>query len=618
MATPLNRFPDWDPERVRVTRKELRLFSFLSAIFAIILFLPYVYLYLTTPSDLVFSGNIYDVHDHNIYFSWIYQAAEGKILWKNLFTSIPHEGAVFNLYFFMLGQLVRLTGMSLDCSYQIGRLFTSWLLGISVYYFVSLFFQGKNRFWCWLAAMCSEGLGWLVQAILYLFDIHITKGEFLSLSIDTWIWEGFAFASALYTPLASLAISFLLFILRWTYIAIFSSNIRTALLAGAAFLLVSYVHPYDVIIIATIIFGMYVLLMIFYPQHWSRWTLHAGIICLLGLPSIFYNYWILTHNPGLIPWRSQAIGWSPWPLCYIVGFGIPFLGTMLWLLRQINFKIIFLLFVALIVVVFLRREGLVPPGTVKIIIYYFGSILFFLFWHIKKFRNDSKDCLEKLIVTVWVILIPLLLYAPFTLQRRLDLGFIIPLCVLFFDWILTHSLSENWSRARFKTVLISLIFLSSLTSLDLYYHAFHARVTFYRYNFEEYYIDPFIKKEQIKAFNLMHDKKRMGSVLSSFTTGNQIPRYTGLPVVLGATSQTENFAEMVLKVKSFYSCTASLEESERFLQEKNVAYIFYGPEEQRYDVLKIVPVRLKALGWELLSGTFDSSFQIFVLRGKHQ
>jgi hypothetical protein len=75
---------------------------------------------------------------------------------------------------------------------------------------------------------------------------------------------------------------------------------------------------------------------------------------------------------------------------------------------------------------------------------------------------------------------------------------------------------------------------------------------------------------------------------------------------------------MVLKVKSFYSCTASLEESERFLQEKNVAYIFYGPEEQRYDVLKIVPVRLKALGWELLSGTFDSSFQIFVLRGKHQ
>jgi hypothetical protein len=608
----------FSPSSVAVSRHELKVISFWSAIIAFILLLPYLYAYLFTPATLYFLGGLGYVPDHCMHLAWSYQVAHGAFLGKNLFTSIPHEGAMFNLYLFAVGILSRITGLSLDTSYQIGRFFISWALGVSVYYFVALFFTGKERVWGWLAAMFAEGFSWMLPLLKQWYNLQIPTAMFPWISLDLRRHETYVFSSMLYFPLFCAALTFLFLTLRWSYISIASNSYRMALMAGSSLFLVSFVHPFDVIVIVTILCASVTLLAICYPRQWKQWVINLTIICLLGAPSILYNYWILNSNLGFSMWESQNICVSTSLISYFVGLGIPCLISLLWLLRMYNVKTILFSILIILVIGIFTHLYFIPTPPRKYLIF----LPIFLFWHLQHFKKNKAEFSRFLLISTWILLFPVLVYSPFTFQSRLSIGLSVPFAVLSIAYIRLYIVRYNIAS---KTQIFIYAACLTISSIDSIYHYIYTwKITTRHYDektviqsfpFWEVCPTTFIKKEELDAISIIEKGPNTGSVLCSYNTSHLIPRYTGKQVVGGSFAQTENYVQTSEEVKQFYSGAMSTTERWAFLQEKHVAYIFYGPDEQELDRDHSLPEWLEKNHWRPIHHPTEKTYGIYVKEG---
>ena len=86
----------WQP----VTKTEWRYATLLALGISLFYLLPYLYAYLVCPEGKYYLGILENVRDQNSYFMWMKQISQGNFLMKNLYTSTPHEGVLFNLYYF--------------------------------------------------------------------------------------------------------------------------------------------------------------------------------------------------------------------------------------------------------------------------------------------------------------------------------------------------------------------------------------------------------------------------------------------------------------------------------------------------------------------------------------
>jgi len=526
------------------------------------------------------------------------------------------------LYLFSIGMLSKFTGWSLDACYQIGRFFISWALGISVYYFVALFLTGQARYWGWLMAIFAEGFGW----ILRLFNLCIqlfgwqANWELAWHPIDIaygHVGEAFAFSSMLYVPLHAAAIAFLCITLRWAYIAIASNSKRTAFIAGCLLFLMSFIHPFDIIITITILSAAVALLTICYPKQWKQWIVNLAIICLCGVPPILYNYLVLNTNPGFTMWEKQNNCISPAILSFCVGFGIPAFLTMLWFFRIYNLRELFskrliifstLTFLLIISIQYLYFVSM----TANQILLCSISLLLFLYWHLQDFKKNRADFLQFLLITTWMLLFPILVYTPFfTFQRRLSTGLNIPFAILAIDYIRRY-LSHNNILAKMHSSVFSIFIAASSINSLYHYGCVWKSTSFPEYQNKKYRVPIFIEKAQIDAFSIIEKGPNNGSVLAVDDTSHLIPRHTGKQVVSGGYTQTENADLTRLAVQQFYSGIMSSSERLEFLKKKRVAYIFYGPEERQYDIHRSLPEWLEKNHWFPIAHPNDKTYGIFV------
>ena len=88
------------------------------------------------------------------------------VLLRNLYTSIPHDGAMLNLVFLAAGWTGRLLG-SLDLAYQLMRVLAVVMLAWSVWLFVATFTDlRERRRWLFLAVVFGAGIGWMLKPIM--------------------------------------------------------------------------------------------------------------------------------------------------------------------------------------------------------------------------------------------------------------------------------------------------------------------------------------------------------------------------------------------------------------------------------------------------------------------
>ena len=290
-----------------------RTFYFALGAFALLLAsLPYLVAWLRTPPGLVYSGLVYNIDDSAVYFSWMDQAQRGHFFLRNQFSTEQQKGVLFNLFFLLLGNLVRFTGLAPAVVYQTARVVCGALLLWAVTGLLRATLRDTRARKIAFAFTCfGSGLGWLWSG-----DTP-ERGP-----IDLWQPEAITFLSLYFSPLFTAALALMVVFVTAVLHSERTNRLRDVWPAALAGALLGNFHSYDVIpLFAT--WGAYRVVDDARLRRLNRpgWT-RLIVAGLASLPTTAYQYYALRVEPVFFyrAFASKTLTSKPWWV--LLGFGI--------------------------------------------------------------------------------------------------------------------------------------------------------------------------------------------------------------------------------------------------------------------------------------------------------
>jgi hypothetical protein len=479
--------------------------------------LPYLYACFVTPDDMQFTGLLSNPIDGNSYLAKMRQGAQGKWLFHLPYTSKDHDGAFIFTYYLLLGRLSTFLGLPLILAYHLARVVNSLISLCIIYCFISLFDLKKStRRTAFLLIGLSSGLGWLAV------PFHV-------FAPDLWVPEAITFYSIFANPHFPLAVALMLLTFAFVLVPLQaegengqpetrSSVGRDSILAGLSSLLLGVVQPFCVITVYSVLGGYFVLRLL-KERHLPWPEILRGIVAgAATAPIMAYDYYVYTFNPVLRAWSEQNVTPSPPPWEYAVAYGF----------------------------VLVLAVG--------------GAVL--------ALRRRSK---ADLVLLAWVIVTALLLYAPFSLQRRLVTGLHVPLCILA-AMALSRYVLPRFSLARRTLILGAIIGLAMFSNLFVMVALMGGAAQH----------DPrlYLYRDELEAMAwLQENTQPRDIVLASPATSLFIPAWAGNRVLYGHPFETIEAEKKRALAEAFYQ--AQTEESVRrgIIESDHINYVFYGPRE---------------------------------------
>lgn len=536
----MNDMPDQSfaflPSVQPVSRSELRWVFWFAIIVMAVTTLPYVLGYASQGTDWRFTGFVFGVEDGNSYIAKMLDGAYGAWLFRTPYTALPQNGALAFLLYLLLGKLAAPPGEheQLVALFHIFR-FTAGLLAVlATYDFLALFVRDiRLRRWGLALAIIGGGLGWL----LVLFG----NGQMLgSMPLDFYSPESFGFLSLYGLPHLALARALLLWgfvIYLWPgffpSLTFLGRRIWQIDLAGVSigvlWLLLGLAQPLTVVIGWAVLFahlcasGAYTFWrrQAGLSSHWEAW--HGYLwrsfwAVLVSSPLVIYTMSAFYLDPFLRSWTAQNLILSPHPLHYVLAYGL-----------------------------------LVPFAI-------WGGI-----------RQLKMNTAIGWFPAAWVLMLPLLAYAPVNLQRRLPEGIWVAWIVLALCAFQSPQTGIKETR-RFRYFRLSSAFLFPSTLLllagGLRAAGQPAQPVFYPSN-------------EVALFDSLDARARPGEVvLAAFKTGNALPAWVPLRVVIGHGPESADLATLRPQVEAFYQVQTSDDERLKFLQAFHVRYVIWGPDER--------------------------------------
>jgi hypothetical protein len=494
-----------------VTRIELR--WLLLASLAVLLFasLPTLYAWRLADADHVFTGFVYNTEDGNSYIAKMRLGARGEWLFHLPYTSEEHEGALVYLFYLILGKLAAGLGLSHVLAYHLARVLLGLFLLLTVYLFVATFTPDVAvRRLAWALVAVGSGLGWLLTVL----GASHWLGD---LPLDFWVPEAYVFLVLYNLPHLALAESALLWAILWTLRAFETGRARWCLPAGLSALVMATILPFYAGVVAAAL-GAFVLALLF-KRRQIPWH-EIGLTALTGLgalPPVAYNAWVFTINPAFRVWAAQNRILSPPPLQYLLGFAL-LLVPAAWGMRQ---------------ALCARDERWLLP-------------------------------------LAWVLVVPILLYVPFTLQRRMIAAVQVPLALLaatgLWVWFEGRPALRRWGPAGY-------VALASLSYLVLVLGSLgfigQRGMPIFR---------PGTEGEALAWLNAHATPGE--AVLASFEVGNVIPAQTDQRVFAGHGPETLHSDEKLTLIDTFFQPETRDAWRQTLLQDYDLDYLFYGPEER--------------------------------------
>ena len=511
-----------------ITRREYRFVLLVGAVALFVTSIPYILGAALATDGRIFGGFVYAVEDCYSYLAKMREGAGGAWLFHIAYTPEPHSGAFFFPFHLLLGKIAALlpggdltTRMVLV--YHGARLLFGLGLLLTVYRFLAEFTPRLAvRRLAWLMVTFDGGLGWLLVAL--------GQPNWLgSLPLDFILPEGFTFLVLYGFPHIALARALLLWgllFLLWAWEANPQSrtthhaprnthhairNTQYATLSGLCWLLMGLIVPFYVGVAWAVAGAAWLALALRGRRIPWREGLLAALAALLSAPVVAYSAWVFTSDPVYKTWATQNLVLSPHPLHYLAAYGVPLL---------------------------LAAFALRPA------------------W-----RSARPVWLP----LAWVAVVPLLVYLPFNLQRRLVEGVQVPLSLLA-AWGLVKI---SKSRLLVSVILVSL----SLTNVLLVAGnslALRGRpAPIYR------------DAGQVAAMDWLNGRVRPDDVvLTSYATGNYLPARVGARVFVGHGPESVHAAEKDELVRQFFSAATDDTWRRWLLEEYGVDYVFWGPEER--------------------------------------
>lgn len=518
-----------------VTVTERRWLILFGTIVMLITTIPYVIGYANQGEDWRFTGFILGVEDGNSYIAKMLIGASGGWLFRTPYTASAQRGVVAFLPYILLGKLAQGPGIheQLVALYHIFRLGAGLLMIFATYDFIALLCRSiRIRRLGLILATLGGGLGW----VLLLFGQTQRNGD---LPLEFYSPETFGFLSLFGIPHLALA--------RATFLWAIIGYVRQVLMPGEKWwlpsttigvfwLLTYFVQPISAVVLG-LLFGLHLLV----TGVWQigRWLTHKGIewrawlnlfrvigvAVLITGPYLVYYAFAYATDPFLKSWSAQNILRSPPPLYYLLAFGLIFPFALY--------------------------------GVYKLVKEMPWAGLFFI---------------------SWIVAFPVLAYAPITVQRRLPEGIWVALITLGMYAV------ERWegdrerytllNRVANKQVLLGAwVVLSLPSALFLIIGGILAVIT---------PATPIFRpSDETKAFEQFTQIAQSGDiVLASFDTGNAIPAWAPIRVMIGHGPESIGATQLEPGIMSFFEGENTIENKVKFLKDHRIAFVFWGPEEK--------------------------------------
>ncbi len=501
----------------RITRREWRWVVIYAVLLLFIVSLPYWLAWAQTPASQVFSGFLFGTDDGNSYLGKMRLGVQGQWDFHIFYTAEEHEGVgLLFLPYILLGQIIglfvadtdpALTGIMVGTFHLMRWLWGGLLIGVLYRFIAAFVVEVRTRLMALVLATIGGGLGW----VLLLMGADNPPPEL-------YIPEGFTLQILLGLPHLALARAALL----GGLLLIFASLNRRrwpvyAGLAGLCWLIVGLAVPFYLVIIYCILGGWG--LAAWLRQRQLPWNLFIRTVvgAAITVPLFVYNVVIFSANPIFAQWSAQNLLYSPPPLHY----GLAYL----------------------------------PIATLAIVE---GRVA----WR--------KAHLRWQLLIGWPVLVPVLVYLPINVQRRLAEAVIVPLAILAAMGI--AQLAARWS---FRRILIVTLLATLPTSLLLLSGGFFTALSG-----SAQIIYP---AAQIAAFDWLNQQAEPDAVvLSAFPTGTRLPAYTNLRVYIGHGPETLYYETKSRVAEQFFADELIAEERATLYHDSRIEYVFFGPAERQF------------------------------------
>jgi len=490
-----------------VTRAEFRWVLIASLFVLVFASLPTIYAWALADADHVFTGFVYNAEDGNSYIAKMRLGARGEWLFHIFYTPEPHQPALAFPFHILLGKLGAGLGLSMVLTYHLARVLLGLCLLLTVYAFVAHFTADvTTRRLAWALVAVGSGLGW----VLTLLGATHWLGY---LPLDFYVPEAYLFLVLYNLPHLAAAEALLLWAFLWVLRALHGSGLRWCFYAALAAFFMAWIVPFYAGVLAAAL-GAY-LLGLFLRRRRFPWR-EMGLTALAGLgalPPVAYNAWVFATNPAFATWAAQNLILSPHPLHYLLGF-------------------------ALLLVPAVR-------GAIRVT------------------RNGNE---QWLLPVAWVLVVPVLLYLPFNLQRRMVAAVQVPLALLASVGLIAWSARKRWLRAAF-------VAFASLSNLLLVLGNLGP--------IQQRTPPIFRPGSEVAALEWLADHSDPGeTVLASSEVGNVIPVWTDLRVFAGHGPETLYNADKQSALRRFFDPEADNAWRQSLLHDYRLDYLFYGPDEQ--------------------------------------
>ena len=281
-----------------IAAKDRKFLLILVTVSVLLAALPYLIGLFSTPPDGEYLGYQYNTDDHMVYSAWMRQAMDGRFLMDNRFTADQQPSLTINVYFFVLGLLAKVAGLSLAAT--IGRLFFSGLFVVLLYRLVRrLGWEPTRARLAMVLTVVGGGIGFVVW---HSFGVDIVRSTSPPLNgllgghlpTDVWQPEGFVFPSMLTNGL--FMVSLCLFICAAQSILDARESWWPVVPGALALCLLMNIHSYDVLIMALVMVG-FLAATIAQRAVTVQWLLRAAVIGAGALPSALWFVHVLKLDP---------------------------------------------------------------------------------------------------------------------------------------------------------------------------------------------------------------------------------------------------------------------------------------------------------------------------------
>jgi hypothetical protein len=497
--------------------RQLWFLIMLGGLFILVVTIPYLWAYQDTGENYFFGGFLLNPLDGNSYLAKMHQGLQGSWRFHLPYSIEQGDGGYLFVFYLALGHLSRIFDTHIQTVFHLARVTSAFVLVISLWHFyVNVFSNTKARTIAFGLALFGSGLGWLAAS----FGIF---------SADFWVAEGYPFLAAYANPHFPLGIALMTWLLTpgspgTGHFNQGLSALRRGMVAGAGFLL-AVILPFGVVIASSVLAGLLV---------WESWTADQGragartltrmlgekifhsdtghkliFLILGGGPILIYQLWVISSDPVLAAWNTQNVTPSPpfWDL--LVSYA-PILAVAL-------------------------------PGA------YLAA--------------SGKDGRMSFLLT-WALLGLVLMYLPWSLQRRFITGYMIPLSGLAAIGIESLFSKKKILGAAAFVMIILLMLPTNLMILLGGVQAVNEKAGLL-----------FLTDDEHQALSwLENNTPGEAVILASPQMGLFIPAYSGRRVLYGHPYETVNAVQRENQVLDYFSGTGG--------EDADADFLFYGPRER--------------------------------------